>query len=169
MGDEFAQGDEWNFEHSLDWHVLEYPNHQGIKEVVKALNHLYREQPALYEKAFDPAGFEWLDGGNANDSIIVYVRKGLEPANDLLIVLNLTPMPHYGYRVGAPAKGKWIEIFNSDAKKFWGSGVENIESLNSESVNWHGQANSINITIPPLAAMVFKKTTDIPPKYELKR
>jgi len=169
MGDEFGQGDEWNFEHSLDWHLLQYPNHQGIKETVKALNHLYREQPALYEKAFEPAGFEWLDGGNANDSVLIYIRKGNEPSNDLVVVLNLTPLPHSGYRVGVPSKGKWEEIFNSDAKKFWGSGLQNTEPLNSEPVSWHGKDNSINITIPPLGAAVFKKAREIPPKYELKK
>ncbi|MDB5130456.1 MAG: 1,4-alpha-glucan branching enzyme GlgB [Mucilaginibacter sp.] len=168
MGDEFAQGDEWNFQHSLDWHLLEYPNHQGIKETIKALNHLYREQPALYEKAFEGSGFEWVDGGNANDSILVYVRKGYEPANDLLIVLNLTPITHHGYRVGAPSRGKWAEIFNSDAKNFWGSGVENTGAVNSENVGWHGRDNSISISIPPLGAAVFRKMMDIPPKYELK-
>ncbi|GAC1313423.1 MAG: 1,4-alpha-glucan branching protein GlgB [Mucilaginibacter sp.] len=168
MGDEFAQGDEWNFQHSLDWHLLEYPNHQGIKETVKALNHLYREQPALYEKAFDSSGFEWIDGGNVNDSILAYVRKGYEHANDLLVVLNLTPITHHGYRVGVPSRGKWTEIFNSDAQKFWGSGVENTEPVNSENVSWHGKDNSISISIPPLGAAVFRKMMDIPPKYELK-
>ncbi|HWZ15114.1 MAG TPA: 1,4-alpha-glucan branching protein GlgB [Mucilaginibacter sp.] len=168
MGDEFAQGDEWNFQHSLDWHVLEYPNHQGIKGTIKALNRLYREQPALYEKAFDSSGFEWIDGGNANDSILAYVRKGYEPSNDLLVVLNLTPITHHGYRVGVPSRGKWTEIFNSDAKKFWGSGVENTEPVNSENVGWHGRDNSISISIPPLGAAVFRKMMDIPPKYELK-
>ncbi len=168
MGSEFGQGDEWNYQHSLDWHVLEYPNHHGIKETVKALNHLYREQPALYEKAFDPAGFEWVDGGNSNDSILIYVRKGFEPANDLVIVLNLTPTTHHGYRVGVPSKGKWTEIFNSDAEKFWGSGVNNNEPANSDNVKWHGRDNSISISVPPLGATVFKKTMNIPPKYELK-
>jgi 1,4-alpha-glucan branching enzyme len=168
MGDEFAQGDEWNFQHSLDWHLLEYPNHQGIKETIKALNHLYREQPALYEKAFESSGFEWIDGGNANDSILVYVRKGYEASNDLLIVLNLTPITHHGYRVGVPSRGKWAEIFNSDAQKFWGSGVENTEPVNSENAGWHGRDNSISISIPPLGAAVFRKIMDIPAKYELK-
>jgi 1,4-alpha-glucan branching enzyme len=169
MGSEFGQGEEWNYQHSLDWHVLQYPNHQGIKETVKALNHLYREQPALYERAFEPAGFEWLDGGNANDSIMIYIRKGQQPSDDLVVVLNLTPITHHGYRVGVPAKGKWVEIFNSDAQKYWGSGIQNTEQLNSESVSWHGKDNSITISIPPLGAAIFKKITLVPPPYELKR
>jgi 1,4-alpha-glucan branching enzyme len=169
MGSEFGQGEEWNFQYSLDWHLLEYANHQGIKEIVKALNKLYKNEPALYEKAFDASGFEWVDGGNANDSILIYNRKGNDPANDLVIVLNMTPNTHHGFRVGVPSKGKWEEIFNSDAKSFWGSGVANTGALNTETVNWHGRENSINITIPPLAAVLFKKKKITPPKYELKK
>jgi 1,4-alpha-glucan branching enzyme len=169
MGCEFGQGNEWNYQNSLDWHVLQYPNHQGIKEVIKALNHLYKDEPALYEKGFEGDGFEWVDGGNANDSILIYNRKGHDEANELVIVLNMTPIPHYDYRVGVHSRGKWVEIFNSDAKQFWGSGIENAGPVDTETVNWHGRENSINITIPPLSATVFKKVKVIPPKYELKR
>ena len=161
MGSEFGQGTEWNFKQSLDWHVLQYPNHQGIKEVIKALNQLYKDEPALYEKGFEWSSFEWIDGGNANDSILVYTRKGHDPENDLVIVLNMTPMPHYGFRVGVPAKGKWAEIFNSDAKQFWGSGLSNEKPAVSETVNWHGRENSITITVPPLSAIVFKRATAV--------
>ncbi len=169
MGDEFAQGEEWNYQNSLDWHVLEYPNHQGIKETVKALNHLYRDEPALYEKGFEYNSFEWVDGGNANDSILIYNRKGHNTANDLVIILNMTPTPHYNYRVGVPSNGKWVEIYNSDLKSFWGSGMANTEPVNTETINWHGREHSINIVIPPLGATIFKKAMNVPPKYELKR
>ncbi len=169
MGDEFAQGEEWNFQHSLDWHVLEYPNHQGMKETIKALNKLYREEPALYERGFEWGSFEWVDGGNAQDSILIYNRKGHDAVNDLVVVLNMTPITHHNYRVGVSSKGKWKEIFNSDAKNLWGSGVSNPEVVNTEVVNWHGRENSISITIPPLGAAVFKKVAVVPPKYELKR
>jgi 1,4-alpha-glucan branching enzyme len=168
MGDEFGQGTEWNFQRSLDWYVLEYPNHQGIKEVVKALNHLYREEPALYEKSFQWDGFEWIDGGNANDSIVIYERKGNEELSNLVVVLNMTPMPHFDYRVGVHSKGKWVELFNSDEKRFWGAGVGNARPLTAENVEWHGRSHSIKITIPPLAAVIFKKEKNTPPKYELK-
>jgi 1,4-alpha-glucan branching enzyme len=169
MGAEFGQGTEWNFQNSLDWYLLEYPNHQGIKETVKALNHLYRDEPALYEKGFEWSSFEWVDGGNSNDSILIYNRKGHDAENDLVVILNMTPITHHGFRVGMPAKGKWTEIFNSDAKKYWGSGVENSGQFATETVNWHGRDNSIMITIPPLAAVIFKKANVVPPKYELKR
>jgi len=168
MGGEFGQGNEWNFQNSLDWHVLEYPNHQGIKAVVKALNQLYRDEPALYEKSFDYNGFEWVDGGNANDSILIYNRKGNDEENELVIVLNMTPIPHYDFRVGVHSSGKWVEIFNSDAEKFWGSGIGNPKPLSTETVMWHGREQSIKITIPPLAATVFKKEKSAPAKYELK-
>jgi 1,4-alpha-glucan branching enzyme len=168
MGAEFGQWGEWNFKQSLDWHLLEYASHQGIKETIKALNQLYKGEPALYEKGFEWTSFEWLDGGNANDSILVYVRKGHDVENDLVVVLNMTPNPHYNYRIGVPAKGEWKEIFNSDAQNLWGGGVVNPKPLASEALNWHGRENSINITVSPLGAAVFKSLTTVPPKYELK-
>ncbi|WP_179412854.1 1,4-alpha-glucan branching protein GlgB [Mucilaginibacter sp. E4BP6] len=170
MGAEFGQGTEWNFERSLEWYVLQYPNHNGIKETVKALNRLYRSEPALYEKGFDYTGFEWIDGGNANDSILVYARKGYNPDDDLVVVLNMTPVIRHDFRVGVTQAGEWKEIFNSDAENLWGSGIINYNAINSEAISWHGRENSINITIPPLGASVFKrkKVKDSPKKYELK-
>jgi len=168
MGSEFGQGTEWNYQRSLDWYVLEYPNHQGIKEVVKALNRLYKEEPALYEKSYQSNGFEWIDGGNANDSVLIYERKGNEEVNNLVIVLNMTPMPHFDYRVGVQSKGKWVEIFNSDKKEFWGGGMGNPKEITAESVSWHGRAHSLKITVPPLAAVIFRKAKAVPAKYELK-
>lgn len=157
MGAEFGQTEEWNFAQSLDWHLLEHESHQGIKSAVKDLNQLYRSEVALYEKGFDATGFEWLDGGNANDSILAYVRKGHDRENDLVVVLNMTPVVRQGFRVGVPAAGTWQEIFNSDAKKYWGSGVVNEGPLTSGNTFWHGKDNSIQITISPLSAMVFKR------------
>ncbi|WP_439696585.1 1,4-alpha-glucan branching protein GlgB [Mucilaginibacter sp. AW1-7] len=169
MGAEFGQGDEWNYSQSLQWHVMQYPNHQGMAATVKALNQLYKDEPALYEKAFDFTGFEWIDGGNANDSILVYGRMGHNRADDLVIILNMTPVPRYNYRIGVPAGGKWQEVFNSDAQNLWGSGIINYHPVTADAEKWHGKDNSINITIPPLAATVFKKVPDAPAKYELKR
>ncbi|MGZ4000224.1 MAG: 1,4-alpha-glucan branching protein GlgB, partial [Mucilaginibacter sp.] len=139
MGAEIGQGTEWNFERSLDWYVLEYPNHRGIQEVVKALNKLYKSEPALYEKAFEGSGFEWIDGGNSADSILIYTRKGYDPKNDLVIVLNMTPNPHHAFRVGVPEAGSWKEIFNSDEKQYWGSGLDNPKAVKSEKIHWHGR------------------------------
>jgi 1,4-alpha-glucan branching enzyme len=158
MGGEFGQGTEWDFSKSLDWYVLEYSNHKGIQEVVKALNKLYKSEPALYEKAFEGSGFEWIDGGNANDSILVYGRKGLDAKNDLVIALNMTPNPHHGFRLGVPESGNWKEIFNSDDKHFWGSGMGNAKAVHSEKIHWHGKEHSISVNLPPLGAVVFKKS-----------
>ncbi len=157
MGCEFAQGEEWNYQYSLDWHVMEYPNHQGMAASVKALNNLYKTEPALYEKGFDSSGFEWIDGGNADDSIVVYARKGQDAKNDVVVVLNMTPVTRHDYRVGVTQGGGWKEIFNSDTKEFWGSGVTNYGTLNAEYINWHGRDHSIKITIPPLGAAVFRR------------
>ncbi len=157
MGAEFGQGSEWNFSQSLEWYVLEYPNHLGIQDTVKALNHLYRTEPALYEKSFEGTGFEWIDGGNANDSVLIYTRKGLDPKNDLVIVLNLTPAPHHGFRVGVPEAGSWKEIFNSDDKKYWGSGMLNSKAVKAEKEHWHGREHSVQIDLPPLGATVLKR------------
>ncbi|HVS92084.1 MAG TPA: 1,4-alpha-glucan branching protein GlgB [Mucilaginibacter sp.] len=156
MGDEIAQGTEWDYSKSLDWYVLEYPNHKGVQEIVKALNKLYKTEPALYERAFEGSGFEWIDGGNSTDSVLVYTRKGHDPKNDLVIVLNMTPNPHHHYRVGVPEGGNWKEVFNSDDEKYWGSGLGNPKAVKSEKISWHGRPDSINVTLPPLAAVVFK-------------
>ena len=156
MGSEFGQSAEWNFEHSLDWHLLQYESHNGIKETVKALNHLYKTEPALYEKQFDASGFEWIDGGNVNDSIIVFARKGNNAKNDLIIVLNMTPVTRNNYTVGVTGEGTWAEIFNSDKKEYWGSGAGN-SPVSSEKKHWNGKDDSINIQLAPLAALVFKR------------
>jgi 1,4-alpha-glucan branching enzyme len=157
MGDEFGQGSEWDYGQSLEWYVLEYPNHQGIQLVVKTLNNLYRTEPALYEKSFEGAGFEWIDGGNANDSILIYTRKGHDAKNDLVIILNMTPTPHHDFRIGVPASGNWKEIFNSDDKKYWGSGMTNDKTVKTETVIWHGRQNSIKVNLPPLGGTIFKR------------
>jgi 1,4-alpha-glucan branching enzyme len=124
---------------------------------VKALNQLYRTEPALYEKSFESGGFEWIDGGNDKDSILIYGRKGHDPKNDLVIVLNMTPTPHRGFRVGVPHEGHWKEIFNSDDKKYWGSGLTNGKAAKSDNTYWHGRQNSIEVDLPPLGAAVFKR------------
>src|SRR3569833_3710701 len=142
MGAEFGQGTEWDFSKSLDWYVLEYPNHKGVQETVKALNKLYKEEPALYEKAFEGGGFEWIDGGNSADSVLIYARKGHDPKNALVIVLNMTPNPHYDFRVGVTDAGSWKEIFNSDDKAYWGSGMSNSKVIKTDKEHWHGKENS---------------------------
>jgi len=157
MGDEFGQSEEWDYKKSLDWHLLEYAPHRGVSETVKALNKLYKTQPALYEKTFTWNGFEWIDGANADDSILVYRRMGNDAKDDLVIILNMTPVPRKGYRIGVPKKGTWKEIFNSDEKKYDGSGLTNPKPLKSEAVEWQWKKDSVLLTIPPLGAVILKE------------
>ncbi|GAB3273045.1 1,4-alpha-glucan branching protein GlgB [Larkinella harenae] len=156
MGGEFGQTSEWKFEGSLDWHLLDCVPHQGLKECVKALNQLYRNEPALYEQSFVAEGFEWIDTTDRENSILIYARKGTRLKEQMVVVLNMTPMPRTDYRVGVLAAGTWVELFNSDDRAFYGSGLLNTEPLVSVPEMWHGRPNSIALTIPPLGAVVLK-------------
>ncbi len=156
MGSEFGQHSEWSFQQSLDWYVLEYDFHSGLKEMVKDLNILYQKQPALYEKQFDHDGFEWISYDDHENSVISYIRKGTSEKNTLLIVCNLTPIPRSSYRVGIPKQGNLVQIFNSDSKKYGGSGITNKKKIATENKGWNSRTNSIEITIPPLGTVIFK-------------
>ncbi|WP_419212164.1 1,4-alpha-glucan branching protein GlgB [Maribacter sp. X9] len=155
MGGEFGQTSEWNFEQSLDWHLLQYDGHAGIQDFVKDLNHLYKNSPALYEKQFSPEGFQWIDYSDHENSILTYVRKGHNPENDLIIACNFTPVPRENYRIGIPKKGKIKEILNSDDKKYGGGGNLN-SSIKTSTQSSHGHKKSIEITIPPLGIVILK-------------
>jgi 1,4-alpha-glucan branching enzyme len=157
MGGEFGQTSEWNFQQSLDWHLLNSPPHAGMKECVKALNHLYKTEPAMYEYSFAHEGFEWIDTQDRENSVLVYARKGLDPEQNLVIVLNLTPIPRKGYRVGVLSDGNWQEIFNSDAELFQGSGIINYDPVAAETHQWHGKSHSLTLDLPPMGAVVLKK------------
>jgi 1,4-alpha-glucan branching enzyme len=135
--------------------LLEYAPHQGIKKTVMALNKLYKEEPALYERSFDGNGFEWIVNDDADNSVLVYARKGLNPKDDLIVALNLTPVSRLNYRFGVTRSGNWKEIFNSDDVQYWGSGLKNANQ-ESEAISSHWKANSIEVNIPPLGMIVFK-------------
>jgi len=156
MGAEFGQREEWNFQQSLDWHLLQYDYHNGIKTIVTDLNILYKQYPSLYEQQFSPSGFEWISYDDHNNSVIAYIRKGYQENNSLIIVCNFTPVPRTNYRIGLPNSGKLVQIFNSDAKKYGGSGLSNKKEIKIDQANWHFKENSCEISIPPLAALVFK-------------
>ncbi|MEX0288612.1 MAG: 1,4-alpha-glucan branching protein GlgB [Flavobacteriaceae bacterium] len=153
MGGEFGQSSEWNFEQSLDWHLTQYDFHKGIQEVVKDLNTLYKNYPALYEKQFSPEGFRWIDYGDHENSVLTYVRKGHDPKNDLIIACNFTPVPRENYRIGIPKAGRLKEIFNSDDTRYGGSGLRNT-SIKRSKTAWHGHKSSVEITIPPLGVVI---------------
>jgi len=159
QGCEFGQSEEWNFQNSLDWHLLDYAPHKGIQELIKALNKFYRAEPALYENQFVPDGFEWIDYSDAENSVISFIRKGNEPKDNLIIVCNLTPIPRENYRVGLPKKGVLKEVFNSDKKKFYGSGKYINKSIKTTEHKWHSRNYSTVIDIPPLAMVALKYST----------
>lgn len=157
MGDEFGQTTEWNMNLSLDWHLLEYAPHKGMKELVKGLNHLYTGQPSLYEKGFEWDGFEWIEVNDAEQSVLVYCRKGNLADEKLVIVLNMTPVPRLNYRIGLPHHGDWELIFNSDDAEFYGSGFEVQKLISTEAIHWQGKPQSVAINLPPLTGMVYKR------------
>ncbi len=157
MGDEFGQWKEWNHDESLDWSLLEYPTHKGLQRWVRDLNTFYRGQPALYELDSDHAGFQWVDCNDSQRSIISFRRTGRDPENQVIFVCNFTPEPRQNYRVGVPERGEWRELLNSDATLYGGSGQGNLGSLETGPVPMHGHPVSLNLTLPPLAMVAFKK------------
>jgi 1,4-alpha-glucan branching enzyme len=157
MGGEFGQLAEWNFQQSLDWHLLQQKPHAGLKKCVKALNHLYKTEPALYDYSFSHEGFEWIDTQDRDNSVLVFARKGKSIESHVVIVLNLTPVPRQNYRIGVLSEGDWIEIFNTDHEEFYGSGIKNSKPLTAEKEQWHGKSYSVKVDLPPLSAVVLKK------------
>ncbi len=156
MGGEFGQWDEWYHEKSLDWHLLEYPPHAGVNRWVEDLNRVYRQEPALYELDVDPAGFRWIDCTDVDHSLVSFLRRGKSTDDLILVVVNFTPETHVNYRVGPPRGGFWQELLNSDSSIYGGSGQGNLGGRWTDPVSYHGHPDSLNLTIPPLAAVFFK-------------
>ncbi len=156
MGDEFGQWNEWSHDASLDWHLLEHAAHGQLARLVGTLNHVYKTEPSLHRGDAQSRGFEWIDGSNARDSVLTFLRRGDEDRDVVLVALNFTPQPRAQYRVGVPLAGRWREILNSDAKELGGSGQGNLGSVESRPIRWNGRRHSINITLPPLGAVFFK-------------
>ena len=156
QGAEIGQSEEWDFQTSLDWHLLDYQSHKGINNFIKAINTFYKSEPALYQKQFSNDGFEWIDYGDAEHSVIVFIRKGDKPKDNVIVACNMTPVPLENYRIGLPKKGELVEVFNSDNKSFFGTGDFKNEALISETTLWHSRKNSTEITIPPLGMVAFK-------------
>lgn len=160
MGSEFAQFIEWKYYDSLDWHLLEYPLHQKMHDFVKNLNAFYGEQKSLWEIDCDWKGFEWIDCHDYSKSVISFIRKTKKMQDFVIVVCNFTPEVRYGYRIGVPQSGKYLEVLNSDAAEFGGSGVSNIQELNTEPISWHNQENSLVLTLPPLSTIYLKITRE---------
>ncbi|WP_242343274.1 1,4-alpha-glucan branching protein GlgB [Anaeromyxobacter terrae] len=156
MGGEIAQGREWSHERSLDWHLLEREQHEGVRTWVEDLNRLMRENPALHARDFDAGGFEWIDANDAEASVLSFLRRGREGDPELLVVLNFTPVPRQNYRVGVPRGGFWREVLNSDAPRYGGGGFGNLGGQEAAPVAAHGRLHSLTLTLPPLGALFFR-------------
>jgi 1,4-alpha-glucan branching enzyme len=155
MGGEIAQWREWHHEESLDWHLLQYAPHEGVRKLVSDLNRVYRSEAALFENDCDPHGFEWVDCGDWQGSILSFLRRG-RGAESVLVACNFTPVPRVGYRVGVPFGGTWRELLNSDAASYGGGGMGNFGGVAAEEVPTHGRPFSLNLTLPPLGAVFLK-------------
>jgi 1,4-alpha-glucan branching enzyme len=156
MGAEIAQWGEWSHDHSLEWHLLEYESHRGIQNWVADLNRAYRAERALHELDCDPAGFEWIDGSDSQQSMISFMRKSRRAEEIVVAIFNFTPVPRHNYRVGVPRGGHWREILNSDSEIYGGAGFGNLGGTEAEEVVSHGRPYSLNLIIPPLGAVFFR-------------
>jgi len=154
MGCEFGQGDEWNHDQALDWYVLDYPLHQGLKRLVMDLNRLYRNEKTLYQYDFESQGFEWIDCNDSDNSVIVYLRKSDD--DSLLMVCNFTPVTRLGYQIGVSQAGYYAEILNSDAQCYGGSNVGNYGGVSSQAIPLMNRSHSLKLDLPPLGVLVLK-------------
>ncbi|MES2374812.1 MAG: 1,4-alpha-glucan branching protein GlgB [Bacteroidota bacterium] len=156
MGDEFGSTNEWNYKSELQWELLEHAPHAGMKHCVKKLNELYRSEPALYEKQFEPGCFEWVDLNHRSESVLVYMRKGKKEKDNMLIILNVTPVVRNDWEIYVHGKGKWAEVFNSDSKEFWGTGDVYNPEIRSELVDKPSKCYKIQVNLPALGAIVLR-------------
>jgi len=157
MGGEFGQWSEWYHEASLDWDLLAHPLHEGLRRWVEDLNRAYRNEKALHERDFEPGGFQWIDCNDSLQSTISLLRKGSREEDTVLVACNFTPVPRHNYRVGAPAGGFWREILNSDSTNYGGSGQGNMGGMEASPLPFHGLPYSLNLTLPPLGVVYFKR------------
>lgn len=155
MGGEFGQWREWNHDGSLDWDLLQFPAHEGIRKWTEHLNHLYRNEPALNELDCDPAGFEWIDCADVDNSVLAFMRKARSGRDVIVAVCNFTPVPRDNYRVGVPAGGDWRELLNSDGKDYGGSGYGNFGAVEAAPIPSHGRPYCLSLALPPLAIVFF--------------
>jgi 1,4-alpha-glucan branching enzyme len=162
MGAEIAQRDEWNHDRSLDWHLLQYEPHGGVQRWVADLNRIYRDEPALHELDCEPSGFEWIDADDAEQSVLSFFRKGRSGATLILCVANFTPVPRRNYRVGVPRGGTWVEILNSDAAIYGGSGQGNLGRVEATPVPRHGRSHSLDLVLPPLGFVFLRSVPSLP-------
>jgi len=156
MGQEIAPRDEWNETRSLDWHLLQHESHRGIQRLVADLNKVLASEPALYQVDFEWQGFEWVDANDSDNSVYSFIRRGKNPDDMLIVILNATPVVRYGYHIGVPRPGHYEEVLNTDAATYGGSNVGNLGGMNAGEHAWQGRRYSLALTLPPLAAVFLK-------------
>jgi len=168
MGTEVGQWSEWSHESGLEWNLVRYDRHQKLQRWVADLNRLYRSEPALHQGDCMDQGFEWIDANDADNSVLSFLRKSVPQAGhphpnplpqgegEILVVCNFTPVPRRDYRVGVPRGGFWRELINSDSEAYGGSGWGNLGGVEAEAVPFHGRPYSLNVTAPPLSAVLLK-------------
>jgi 1,4-alpha-glucan branching enzyme len=156
MGGEIAQEREWNHDSSLDWHLLDDPMHRGVQALMRDLNHLYRELPALHELDCEAAGFEWLELHDSDQSVLAFLRRAADPARIAVVLCNFTPVPRQEYRIGVPFGGHYRERINTDASLYGGSNLGNYGGVGAEEYSSHGRPYSLRLTLPPLATVILE-------------
>jgi 1,4-alpha-glucan branching enzyme len=156
MGGEIGQTSEWQHDAEIHWDLLQYDPHKGVQALMKDLNKLYKEEDALHQRSFDPSGFEWVDLSDYENSVMIYLRKAPDTHQKLVVIANFTPVVRENYRIGLDNDTQYLEIFNSDDKKYWGSGVRNTQEIKPEKKKYHGRTYSASITLPPLGLVVLK-------------
>jgi 1,4-alpha-glucan branching enzyme len=158
MGSEFGQGREWNHDRSLDWHLLADDGglHAGIKRFVNDLNFTYQRERSLHEVDFEPSGFQWIDCNDSDNSVVSLIRRGRDPHDFTVALVNFTPVARYAYRIGVPAPGRYDEILNSDSGWYGGGGVGNLGGVESDRMPSHGYVHSLSLTLAPLGFLLFK-------------
>jgi len=156
MGSEFGQWIEWNHDHSLDWHLLEFDAHRGVQRLVADLNRLYASETALHQVDFDWPGFEWLDCNDSDASVLSFLRRGKNPDDVVIVICNFTPVPRDNYRVWVPERGHYKELLNSDAAVYGGTNLGNFGGVHAEAVPWLGHDYSLRLTLPPMSSLFLK-------------
>ena len=156
MGSEFGQWNEWKESGQLDWVLLDFPAHDGLRALLRDLNHLYRNEAALHEFDFDPRGFRWIDCHDADQSVLSLVRQGRQDADKIVVLLNFTPVPRHGYRIGVPGDFAWHEVLNTDSEFYGGGNMGNGRLLHPQNQPWMGFEHSIEVSLPPLGAIFLK-------------
>jgi len=153
MGGEIAQSGEWDFDASVDWHLLEYPEHSGVQTLVGELNHCYRNEPALWERDFSSEGFRWLDASDSDSNVLSFLRLSADGTRVVACIANLSPVPRSGYGIGLPRGGPWRELLNTDAERFGGAGTTTAHTILASNVGLHGFEHSADVTLPPLGVV----------------